>query len=84
MQKFNWSLMKALEFINSRRPNLEIRGSFLQQLQQWQHRRRGQGFPPVTELWDPIPPSVITSRVWQEEVILRNTFVNAQMVLSSD
>lgn len=35
MQKFNWSLMKSLEYINSRRPNLEIRGSFLQQLQQW-------------------------------------------------
>ena len=29
MMKFNWSLLKALEFINSRRPNLEIRASFL-------------------------------------------------------
>ena len=30
MQKYNWSLLKALEFVNSRRPNLELRGSFLQ------------------------------------------------------
>jgi protein-tyrosine phosphatase len=30
MMKFRWTLMKALEFINSRRPNLELRGSFLQ------------------------------------------------------
>ena len=29
MMKFNWSLLKSLEFINSRRPNLEIRASFL-------------------------------------------------------
>ena len=29
MMKFNWSLLKALEFINYRRPNLEIRASFL-------------------------------------------------------
>lgn len=29
MMKFSWTLMKALEFVNSRRPNLEIRGSFL-------------------------------------------------------
>ena len=30
MIKYHWSLMKALEFVNSRRPNLEIRASFLQ------------------------------------------------------
>jgi protein-tyrosine phosphatase len=29
MMKFNWSLMKALEYVTSRRPNLEIRASFL-------------------------------------------------------
>jgi len=29
MMKFNWSLLKTIEFVNSRRPNLEIRASFL-------------------------------------------------------
>lgn len=77
--------MKALEYINSRRPNLEIRGSFLQQLQQWQLRRRKKGVPPATELWDPIPRSETkVSTVKQEEVLLRNTFINAQMVLTSE
>ena len=33
MEKFQWSLLKTLEFINSRRPDLEIRANFLQQLQ---------------------------------------------------
>lgn len=30
MEKYQWGLLKALEFINSRRPDLEIRANFLQ------------------------------------------------------
>jgi hypothetical protein len=30
MEKFQWSLLKTLEYINSRRPDLEIRANFLQ------------------------------------------------------
>lgn len=29
MRKYKWSLLKALEFLNSRRPDLEIRESFI-------------------------------------------------------
>jgi protein-tyrosine phosphatase len=32
MRKYRWSLLKTLEFLNSRRPELEIRGTFIQQL----------------------------------------------------
>lgn len=32
MRKYKWSLIKTLEFVNSRRPDLEIRASFIQQL----------------------------------------------------
>ena len=32
MEKYQWSLMKALEFINSRRSDLEIRANFLLQI----------------------------------------------------
>ena len=73
--------MKAMEFINSRRPNLEIRGSFLQQLMQWQFRRRKQGFPAVTELWDPIVVQK-GDQITNDEAILRNTFVNAQLIMN--
>ena len=33
MRKYRWSMLKTLEFLNSRRPDLEIRGTFIQQLQ---------------------------------------------------
>jgi hypothetical protein len=32
MRKYNWTLYKTLEYLNSRRPDLEIRASFFYQL----------------------------------------------------
>jgi len=33
MRRYKWSLLKTLEYVNSRRPDLEMRPSFLAQLQ---------------------------------------------------
>ena len=38
----------------------------------------------MTEVWDPIPRTITASRAVQDEIILRNTFVNAQMILTSE
>lgn len=38
MRKYKWSLLKTLEFLNSRRPDLEIRVSFIQQLSNYEVR----------------------------------------------
>ena len=83
MNKFNWSLLKALEFINYRRPNLEIRASFLQQLANWQQRRIKKGNPRCSETWDVIP-NAFSSQVKNEEAVLRNTYLNAQLILHED
>jgi len=32
MRRYKWSLLKTLEFLNSRRPDLEVRSSFITQL----------------------------------------------------
>lgn len=32
MRKYRWSMIKTLEYLNSRRPELEIKASFIQQL----------------------------------------------------
>ena len=84
MMKFNWSLLKSLEFINSRRPNLEIRASFLQQLSTWQQRRAKKGTPQASEAWDKIPMSMESSPTKKDEIILRNTFINAQLIMNSE
>ena len=38
MRKFRWSLLKTLEFLNSRRPDLEIRATFIKQLSEYENR----------------------------------------------
>ncbi|CDW88742.1 dual specificity catalytic domain containing protein [Stylonychia lemnae] len=82
MIKFKWTLLKSLEFVNSRRPNLEIRASFLQQLSAWERRTREQ-YPIRTDRWDEIYADhikeAITLTSTNEELLLRNTFINAQM-----
>ena len=38
MQKYKWTLFKTLEFLNSRRPDLEIRAAFINQLSDFERR----------------------------------------------
>jgi hypothetical protein len=38
MRKYQWSLLKSLEFLNSRRPDLEIRATFINQLSAYEAR----------------------------------------------
>ncbi len=76
MMKFKWTLLKSLEFVNSRRPNLEIRASFLQQLSAWERRTREQN-PKRTDWWNELFHEQPENT--DEEMLLRNTFLNAQM-----
>jgi len=41
-------MLKTLEFLNSRRPDLEIRGTFIQQLQQFEQRLCNRGLGPLS------------------------------------
>ena len=78
MRKYRWSLLKSLEFLNSRRPDLEIRATFIHQLSAYEQRLH-QYFntSAFTSKWDEL--SEVNPYVTSEELILRNTFINAQM-----
>jgi len=43
MKKYKWSLLKTLEFLNSRRPDLEIRATFIKQLSDYENRLKNRG-----------------------------------------
>ena len=80
MRKYRWTLLKTLEFLNSRRPELEIRGTFIQQLQDYEQRLIRQGLEPLSSTWTEISLSKVPgcpSEIQHEELILRNTFINA-------
>jgi hypothetical protein len=53
MKKYKWKLYKTLEFLNSRRPDLEIRASFFHQLTQLEAKLLKTGQGAFSSSWDP-------------------------------
>lgn len=51
MRKYRWTLVKALEFLNYRKPTLEIAPAFLQQLMAYERRLLRTGLGPKTSSW---------------------------------
>lgn len=86
MQKFKWSLYKTLEFLNSRRPDLEIRASFVSQLADFEQKLIAQNRGPQTANWNEVADKDVALNKDKfypdEELILRNTFLNAQLGFS--
>ena len=88
MRKYRWSMIKTLEFLNSRRPELEIKAKFIDQLNEFEQRLTQQGNGPLSFTFNEYSfrgsngqrtqGIKVSTELEQEEVILRNTFVNAQ------
>lgn len=76
MRRYRWSMLKTLEFVNSRRHDLEMRPSFLRQLQMYENRLFKRGLGPKTQKWSEISEN--TEPIQNEELIVRNTFLNSQ------
>ena len=77
MRRFQWSLFKTLEFLNSRRPDLEMKPSFIQQLFQYEGRLHIRGIGPKTQHWSELSNN--SPHLGSEELIVRNTFLNSKM-----
>lgn len=75
MRRYRWTAGKALEFLRSRKPELDIRPAFLRQLAA--HDARLQGVGPKTSMWNEISEE---GNIFEnEELLLRNTYLNAQV-----
>ena len=77
IQKYKWSLLKSLEFLNSRRPDLEIRTCFLQQLSSLESILIESGNGPKTADWNHVHDKCISYE--NEEPLLTNTFKNSKL-----
>jgi len=69
MRKYRWTMVKSFEFVSSRRPDLNTRQSFVQQLAGLEGRLAKQVTLAVG--WEAVPSD-------PEELVLRNTFLNSQ------
>ena len=83
MQKYRWSLYKTLEFLNSRRPDLEVRAAFVSQLADFEQKLISQDRGPQTANWNEVADTKISLDkdlfYPDEELILRNTYLNAHL-----
>jgi protein-tyrosine phosphatase len=75
MRKYRWSLFKTLEFLNSRRADIDIRPNFVHQLAALESRLSAQNLGPKTSKWTELSGEPV---VENEEVVLRNTYLNSQ------
>jgi protein-tyrosine phosphatase len=75
MRKYKWSLLKSLEFLNSRRPDLEIRATFIHQLSAYEARLVNSLKNQISQKWDELSNKEPTYAC--EELLLRNTFINS-------
>lgn len=75
MRKYGWGLRKTMEFLSSRRPDLNLKPAFLQQLSGYERRLMQQGKQKLSLDWDDTQFSNLES----EELLLRNTYINSQM-----
>ena len=75
MKKFKWSLYKTIEFLNNRRPDLEIRASFIGQLSYYE-KRLLQETGVQSDAWTELASK---PHLENDELILTHTFLNAQM-----
>jgi protein-tyrosine phosphatase len=80
MKKFRWALQKTLEFLASRRPDIEIRPSFMQQLIEVERRLVKQSAG-ASSNWNELSEEM---NLESEELLLRNTFMNARMGALAD
>eukprot|EP00826_Nyctotherus_ovalis_P022874 TRINITY_DN17657_c0_g1_i1.p1 TRINITY_DN17657_c0_g1~~TRINITY_DN17657_c0_g1_i1.p1 ORF type:complete len:336 (-),score=44.58 TRINITY_DN17657_c0_g1_i1:263-1270(-) len=72
MRRYQWNLSKALQFLRSRKPELDLRPAFARQLAAYEAR-----LGPKTSMWSEISEE---GNVFEnEELLLRNTYLNAQI-----
>lgn len=76
MRKFRWTLYKTLEYLHSRRPDLEMNANFFNQLMNLEVKLTKMGLAPKTYNWDEVGDDL--KNFDSEELLIRNTYLNSK------
>lgn len=77
MRRYRWSCAKTMQFMQSRRPGLNMCPSFHSQLQVHERKLAARGLGPKSSRWSEVSDSR-TYYLENEELIIRNTYLNSQ------
>lgn len=75
MQRFRWGLVKSLEFMNAKKPGLEMTASLLKKLLQFENRLEKDHIKTLTKDWNTF---YTEGDFYQDELIVANSFKNSQ------
>ena len=74
MQRFLWGLVKSLEYMNAKKPGLEMTASLLKKLLQFEARLEKDHIKTLTKDWNTLYNE---GDFYQEELIVTNSFKNS-------
>mmetsp|Transcript_53881 Transcript_53881/g.117576 ORF Transcript_53881/g.117576 Transcript_53881/m.117576 type:complete len:644 (+) Transcript_53881:135-2066(+) len=77
MAKHRWGLRKTMEFLSFRRPDMNLKPTFLQQLSGYERRLMASSKLPFSHDWNDVDTK--DAPLECEERLLRNTYINSQM-----
>lgn len=72
IKKFRWTLFKTLEFLSSRRPDIDLKQGFITQLANLENRLKSLG--KYTSKW-----LELAEEHDSDEILMRNTYLNSQI-----
>lgn len=83
IRKFRWSLKKALDFLRSKKSDIDIPSYFLNQLSNFEIRLTKIGEGPKSTNWNDLGTGLLTD-IDNEELLIRNTYLNGNISSSID
>ncbi|CDW90433.1 dual specificity catalytic domain containing protein [Stylonychia lemnae] len=82
MNRFRWSTLKALEYLNFKKPDVEFTASILRSINDFEHKLKSDKIQYITTDWTQLCNIIQLTHTDQlgdyaeEELILTNTFIN--------
>ncbi|EGR28590.1 hypothetical protein IMG5_172640 [Ichthyophthirius multifiliis] len=82
MLKYKWTLFKTLDYLNSRRPDLEIRATFFHQLQEFEAQIIQSGLGKFSGNWnqEELIEHFENEEDYKDAILLRNTYLNSKNI----
>lgn len=81
IRKFRWSLKKSIEFLSSKKSDINIPNSFLSQINTYEARLCKIGQGPKSNTWNEVSTGTLND-IDNEEVLIRNTYLNSLVTTS--
>lgn len=83
IRKFRWSLRKSLEFLTSKKSDIDIPIYFSNQLSNYETRLTKAGLGPKSNSWSEVGTGYLHD-IDNEEVMIRNTYLNGVVSASAE